>query len=1076
MQIGRIRRKDGAFYPPIKSTIFNNRTALSLCSRVLFCFLLSQIATAQPVQLKFEHLTLENGISHSKVNCIVQDFRGFMWFGTDEGLNRYDGYQFTVYQNNSNDPGSLSANFIRCLLEDSGGNLWIGTEIGGLNRYDRAQERFTHFTADSASDIRLHDNYINSIVEDRNGNLWLGTNNGIELLDVKKKKAFPFFPDNSGNVQNEVNKVNVVYMDRKQNLWVGTNSRGLCLFDTNQKRFTHYRHAKGNPGSLSDDEIFSIHEDLQGNLWIGTNKGVLNRFDPARHSFQKFYLNENTTEIVVIRAILDDGKGNLWVGNRFGVHNFDRKTNRFMHYVHDPENPSSLSQNSVQVIYKDAKGDLWIGTRGGLNYLNKDMQPFTHYRASANNPKYLNNQVVYAICEDRQGDLWFGTEEGGLNRLNRKTGLFTYYTHEIENPNSLNANNIKAILEDRDGNLWICTFNGGLNCYDRKNDRFIHYMHDPSNPNSITHNDVMAILEDRSGILWVGTYENGLDRFDKKNHRFVHILNSKNVQGSNTVQPLMEDHEGKIWAGLNHFQVGVFDKTTGKWTIMKLDERMNFNVRCLLEDHAHTIWFGTLGGGLYFWNRKQKIQVALTKQNGLTSNVIYGILEDRHGNLWLSTTNGLVRYNPATKAIKTFFKENGLLSNQFCYNAYFTNRNGTMFFGGIQGVTAFHPDSVRENTYLPPVVITDFKIFNKPVAIGGKNPILKQSICETREITLSHKQSVFTFEFSALNFASSRQNQYAYRMEGFERDWNYVNDRRFATYTNLKHGRYTFRVKAANNDGVWNEQGASIRLMILPPFWLKWWFKVAGVIAALFVIKHTINYQVQKRNVLKARALANVAQLKLLRNQMNPHFLFNAHNSIRSMILIDKDRAWQMVTELSEFLRYTLLNFNKIEATLGDEISAVNNYLHIEKIRYRDSLEVSFQIDESAKECLVPAFFLQPLIENAIKYGMQTSSMPLRVSIAIHCHRKMLSIDVSNTGKLVHVSVNPSEGDEAHGTSIDNIRKRLEILFKDQHTFQLFEKNSWVHVKMKIRYDKSQQEKWIQPEQLAMQEKFAEIK
>jgi len=1076
MQVGRIKKKREAGLSPAMSTVPKYRTAWSLCIQTLFYLLLSRVATAQHVQLKFEHLTLENGISHSKVNCIVQDSRGFMWFGTDEGLNRYDGYQFTVYQNNSNDPGSLSANFIRCLFEDSSGNLWIGTEIGGLNRYDRAQERFIHLTTDSISDIRLHNNYINSIVEDRDGNLWLGTNNGIECLDVKKKMAFPFFPYDASHAQNEVNKVNVVYIDRKQNLWVGTNSRGLCRFDPGQKRFIRYRHHPGDPGSLSDDEIFSIHEDLQGNLWIGTNKGVLNRFDPARNTFHKFYLTENTTEIAVIRAILDDGKGNLWVGNRFGVHNFDRKTHRFVHYVHDPENPSSLSQNSVQVIYKDAKGDLWIGTRGGLNYLNMDIQPFTHFRASASNPRYLNNQVVYAICEDRQGDLWFGTEEGGLNRLNRKTGMFSYYTHEKNDPNSLNANNIKAILEDRDGTLWISTFNGGLNCFDRKNGRFIHYMHDPADPYSITHNDVMAILEDRIGNLWVGTYENGLDRFDKKNRRFVHILNSENIQGSNTVQPLMEDHEGKIWAGLNRFQVGVLDKTTGKWTVMKLDERMNFNVRCLLEDQAHNLWFGTLGGGLYFWDRRQKVRVALTKQDGLPSNVIYGILEDRRGNLWLSTTNGLVRYNPVTKAIKTFFKENGLLNNQFCYNAYFANRNGTMFFGGIQGVTSFHPDSVRENTYLPPVVITDLKIFNKPVAIGGKNPVLKQSICETREITLSHKQSVFAFEYAALNFASSKQNQYAYMLEGFEHDWNYVNDRRFATYTNLKHGKYTFRVKAANNDGIWNERGAAIRLTILPPFWLKWWFKVASVIAVLFVIKHTINYQIQKRNVLKARALANIAQLKLLRNQMNPHFLFNAHNSIRSMILIDKERAWQMVTELSEFLRYTLLNFNKIEATLGEEISAVNNYLHIEKIRYRDSLEVSFHIDEAAKECLVPAFFLQPLVENAIKYGMQTSPTPLRVSITIRYRRRLLSIDVSNTGKLVHASENPSEGEEAHGTSIDNIRKRLGILFKDQHTFQLFEKDSWVHVKMKIHYDKSQQEKWIQPEQMVMQEKYTENK
>jgi hypothetical protein len=354
---------------------------------------------------------------------------------------------------------------------------------------------------------------------------------------------------------------------------------------------------------------------------------------------------------------------------------------------------------------------------------------------------------------------------------------------------------------------------------------------------------------------------------------------------------------------------------------------------------------------------------------------------------------------------------------------------------------------------VPPVVITKLKIFNKDVEIGGGDGILSKSITETGKVSLSYRQSVFSFEFAALNYATSAQNQYAYRMEGFDQEWNWVGSRRFATYTNLNPGTYTFRVKAANNDGLWNEEGASIRVTIRPPFWESWWFKVLGVVLLLLIIKHFYDYHVQKRNVLEATSLANLSQLKLLRYQMNPHFLFNAHNSIRSMILIDKDRAWQMITELSEFFRYTLLNFNKVFAPLGEEIDAVNNYLHIEKIRYGDSLEVSFQIDEAAGKCSVPTFLFQPLVENAIKYGMQTSPMPLKVVVSIVLNGGALSIDVSNSGKLLNHPVEDDKKEEVHGTSLENIKKRLEIMFEDRYGFQLYEEDGWVHTKIRIRYE-----------------------
>ncbi len=1022
---------------------------------IIVLLFISHPLHAQENGLKFEHFSIEDGLSHSKVNCIFQDHRGFLWLGTNEGLNKFDGYEFTVYRWKPNDPQGLSAQLIRAVLQDRKGNFWIGTEGGGINLFDRDSESFRHFTPDSSSEIRISGQDVNSIIEDRQGNLWLGTSNGLDHFDLQNKKVTNYFPPSLEHAPPRAKIINVVYEDRQNNLWVGTLNSGLWLFHRDEKNFTRFQYDARDPHSLGDNDVRSIHEDSRGNLWIGTTFGGLNLFDREKKTFRRFFLEKNDAEGATIRAIFDDGRGSLWVGDRSGLYQFDPQTYRFIHHQHDPDNPYSLSHNSVQCIFKDAKGDLWIGTRDGLNFINTDKSNFTHYQAKAGDRRFLNNKVVYAILEDRQGNLWFGTEEGGLNYLDRKTGLFTYYEHDGKNPHSLSVDNIKALLEDRDGNLWIGTFQGGLNFFERKSQRFFHYQNRPDDHTSLAGNEVMALLLDNEGELWAGTFANGLDRWDKSNRRFIHLFDEIGTPGYRMITALMQDRQGKIWIGSNRGRLGCWDKKKREFKHYQLpiNNIITIEIRPIFEDEAGNLWIGTTGGGLFFFNRRDETFKSFTMLEGLPSNIIYGILPDEQKHLWLSSTNGLVKFNPQTGESKTYYKENGLQSNQFWYNAFLKTRNGEMLFGGINGVTAFYPENIRENNYVPPVVITSLKIFNRPVEINGPDGILQESITATSEITLSHQHSVFSFEFAALNYAISAQNQYAYKMEGFDKDWNLVDNRRFATYTNLNPGTYTFRVKAANNDGVWNKQGAAIRVTITPPFWQTWWFKALGFALLLLIIKHVYDYQVQKRNVIEAKSLANLAQLKLLRSQMNPHFLFNAHNSIRSMILIDKERAWQMITELSEFFRYTLLNFDKVAASLDEEIKAVDNYLHIEKIRYRDSLAVSFHIDETAKKCSVPAFLFQPLVENAIKYGMQTSVTPLRVEVSIMLNDGLLSIDVSNTGKLITDVEGDGEKEEAHGTSLENLKQRLELMFKDQYGFQLYEEDGWVHAKIRIDYE-----------------------
>ncbi len=1006
---------------------------------------------SQEYQIKFDHLTIDQGLSHSKVNCIYQDSRGFLWFGTNEGLNRYDGYDFTVFQKEPNQDEGLSANLIRCIIEDRNGLMWIGTEAGGVNIYDRKKNAFHHFKSDSASDLRISDNDVNWIVEDNHGYIWLGTGRGIDRIDLTalEVKNYLLHPETK---QPELNEVSVMYIEDSGKFWIGTFSSGLILFNPENDKFANFQHDRNDPSTVSDNDIRSIYKDMNGNLWIGTYSGGLNLFNRKTGGFTQYYFDKDIPETRSIKAILDFGDGTLWVGTRSGLYLFDPKSGTFERYVYDPNNAYSISQNNIMAIFRDRRGDIWIGTWGGVNYRSTIKSKFLHLRADAKNPKHLNHSVVYAILEDRHRNLWFGTEEGGVNFLNRKTGTFRYYKYDPENPSSLSSANIKALVEDRRGNIWIGTYQGGVNILDPRSGKCIHYKHNPADPGSLSDDDVFAILIDSDDIVWIGTNGGGLNRFDPKKQRFVRYK-FEGEYSFDDVYALHEDSNGTIWMGGNERYVGRLDKRSGKLRTYKLNiDISGIEVRSIHEDKNGNLYFCTIGGGLHFLDVGQDTFKIYSKTNGLSSNIIHGILEDAADNLWISSSNGLSKLTPATGDIKTFYRENGIQSNQFCYNAFCKTRAGELLFGGINGVTMFQPEDIKDNTYLPPVVITDFKIFSKSVKISDKDGILQNHISETKEISLNYKHSVISFEFSALNYFISKQNKYAYIMEGFDADWNYVNEQRIATYTNLDPGEYVFRVKAANNDGYWNEEGASVQITISPPFWKTIWFKfiLAGLIG--LVIFHLMSDQKRRRDILRANSLANLNQLKLLRSQMNPHFLFNALGSIRSMILIDKDRAWQMISELSEFFRYSLQTFNKIGSSLDGEIEAAHSYLNIEKIRFRESLKVTFNIDDNARDCIVPVFTLQPLIENAIKHGMQTSKLPLTIVIDISFHEEKLTINIANTGKLLSQMAAPNNDSEIHGTAIENIKKRLQLMFEKNYTFELFEEEGWVHAKMVIDY------------------------
>jgi ligand-binding sensor domain-containing protein/signal transduction histidine kinase len=801
---------------------------------------------SQEERIDFEHFMLESGLSSSTIHCIFQDNQGFLWLGTSNGLNKYDGYNFKTYRYQPENPNSLSENVVRTIIQDRAGNLWIGTFGGGVNRFDPRTETFKHYRNIPGKPNSLRNNFVFSILEDRAGMLWIGTfAGGLDRFDprtgtFKNYLDIPGDPTSlSGNV------VRTIYEDRAGILWIGTLGGGLNKFSPKTGTFTHYMADPTNPNRLSNNFVATILEDQDhaGILWIGTSGGGLNKFDTKTGTFTHFPADPGNPKSLSsndIRKIYLDQTGVLWVGTVSGLDRFDRKKKEFIRYLEDSTDPGSLSDNSIRSIYEDRSGVIWIGTEfGGLNKFNRMKKKFYHYYHVSNDSNSLSDNTVTAIYQDRSGIVWIGTY-GGLNKWDRKNEIFTPYQNNPRDPTSLSENKVWSIYEDRSGELWIGTL-GGLNYFDRKNETFTRYLADPNNPNSLSDNRIMSIAEDRRGFLWLGTF-NGLNRFDPVNKKFKHyqIIAGEHPGSSshNTIISLFEDRHGGLWIGTLE-GLNKFNPETDTFTRYRADpgNRRSLSsdiINVIYEDHGGILWIGT-HGGLNKYERKADAFTHYRMKAGLPSDMILGILEDDHGNLWICTDNGLSKFNPGTGQFKNYDSSDGLQGNEF-RNGCCKSKSGEMFFGGVNGFNAFFPDSIIDNPYPPNVVITDFKISNKSVAIGEEvegRVILEKHISETSEINLSYKDTTLSFEYVGLHYEAPGSNLYAYKMEGLEKDWNYVGNRRFAIYPHLHPGHYVFKVKASNNDNVWNETGASINIDIPPPYWQEWWFRV--LLGAIFI-------------------------------------------------------------------------------------------------------------------------------------------------------------------------------------------------------------------------------------------------
>ncbi len=776
----------------------------------------------------FEHLTVKEGLSQADVNCILQDSRGFMWIGTQDGLNRYDGYVFKVYKQDPGNPRSLNDSWIVSIAETPDGTLWVGTLVNPtfLNRFDRLTETFTQVPLDSAPLRGARISAVRPSYEDVFGDVWSGTLGGGLMRRNSRTGGLTTYkhnPAEPGSIADD--RVFSVAGDHLGEIWIGTHE-GLDRFDRRSGSFVHYRHDEKDPQSLSDNWVWPIFEDRTGVLWIGTFRGGLNRFDRATGRFVRFRHQESDPRSISddrLYSIYQDTSGLIWVGTaEHGVDRFHPELSAFARYSHAPADPASLINNNVVSAFVARSGIPWIGTRGGLERLDRSTQKFTHYTHDPSNPRSIADNTVECMVEDRSGLMWVGTVAGGLDRFDPRTGQFSHFRHDPSNAKSLSDNRIYALADGRDGVLWVGTYGGGLNSFDRSSGTFTCYAHNDSMPGSLGAPGIFALCEDHDGVLWVGTFGGGLDRLSRETGTFTHFRHD--------------------------------DADTGSLS--------NNVVACIHEDRAGTLWVGTAGGLNRFDRGTGKFR-RYSQKDGLPNDVIFGILEDDRGYLWMSTNRGLSKFDARRELFRNYDENDGLQGNEFNQGAYGSDpRTGEMYFGGGNGFNLFHPDSVRENPFMPPVVFSSFTRYNNDDKDG--KPIEEKGVSAKSEIVLSYKDNVAIFEFAALNYYNTFKNQYAYRLEGYNDNWIRLGTDHRATFTNLDGGGYTLNVRGSNNDGVWNDEGASLRLIVMPPWWrTKWAYGTYVVLflCALYLIRRfEINRQAQKTQVRESNLRARAAE------------------------------------------------------------------------------------------------------------------------------------------------------------------------------------------------------------------------
>ena len=1039
-----------------------------------------------PQRVTFEHLTVEDGLAHNSGLYLVQDREGFLWIGTQNGLSRYDGYNFKNYIHQPGDTTSLSGSYINSLYLDHSGALWVGTNQGGLNRFNRIDDSFTSYQYKPDDPFSIGEGAVYSINEDKYNNLWVGINpSGLYLLDRKTEKFYHYENNANDPLSIQGKRVYYIFKDGEDHLWIGTDkglNKMIYIEDStsvNEFRlmhpdilenhltiqgklfyFIHWFNERANSNSLINDEVIVIAEDTLINgseFWIGTLSGISRlRFDDNDKSvFNNIYnfpglkLNQNINSIW---SIFIDEQKYVWIGTSGnGLIRYDISNNNYMQFGVNDKTHKSFAGNTVRSIFKDNSGVIYFGTEneGVYKYLSSGKK-FSYYKHTAEDPYTISSNNITALFEDSNGRLWVGTKHGGLNRLDRSlesSGRFISYKHESDDPGSILHNHIRGIYEDRFGKLWIGSWSlsGGLNQYDPVTDSFIHFQHDDDNPGSLSENQVRVISEDKNGNLWIGLSETGLDRYDRITNKFVHYQHNPSNPKSlsdNVVMSIYTDSNGDLWISTFNGGLNKFNPKANDFTHYKFDNSNQFSIShnrvwSVYEDKAGRFWVGT-SRGLNLMNRKTGEFIYFTEEDGLGNNTVYGILEDDAGSLWLGTEKGISKatvvsaddfYSTKVQII-SYDKDDNLSGLEFNAGAYFKSRSGKMFFGSVNGLLGFFPDSIKNNQHIPPVVINSFKVYEKEIELDS-------AITEKKLINLSYQQNFISLEFAALDFQAPDKNQYAFKLEGATDNWINIGNRRYVSFSNLDPGFYKFRIKASNNDGLWNEEGTSLSIIIHPPFWMTDWFRILSgslLLISFILLIRFISTQKLKKKLHEAEIQQKLqGERERISRELHDSIGANLTSIITGLEISkryskknDKKNLIENISSLEDHTRNTIDELRQTIWSLHNEVNQVKelnekikeHILH--KAKFGDEPKIQFYFDGdiklSSSEALNLFRIVQESINNAIKYANSSE-----IKIDVKTDDSKLTIIVRDDG--AGFDQGRTEMD-SNGLGIINMKKR----------------------------------------------------
>ncbi|WP_345954898.1 two-component regulator propeller domain-containing protein [Mucilaginibacter sp. PAMB04168] len=1034
------------FISKIYST-FINKVLLLVC---VYTAVFITTATAQKGNINFTALTSKDGLSSNTINAICKDKLGLLWFATDEGLNRFDGKDFKVYRYRPEDTAGLKSKEVVALHEDKQGRLWIGTMGGSLHCYNRNSDTFAHYNS-GKGDRNTSSDDIKSICSDYKGKIWIGTLDGVNVLDPESKRISKLSVNAKMSASLDSQAIFCVFEDSHRRMWVGTN-KGLYHYNRQSKQFIPFRHNNSNPSSLVSDTVNTIAEDKSGNVWVGTING-LSMLMPDNKTFKNFKFNVHSPQSIssnTIYAIAAEDKDNLWVGTEGGLDIIHVKSGQVSRYKPDGRNKFSLTSRSVRSIFIDKHGICWLGTyEGGINKYDKNLTLFNLKQSNAFDPFGLSAPFITAFAEAANGDVFIGTDGGGLNLFHRKTGLFTH--QDIQPAHGIFSSGLPILTMalDRQKQLWIGTFRNGLFIYNTQSGQYRQVKQGRA-ANEINDDDIFCLKEDHEGRMWVGTNGSGVSVYNPASGTFQRFTN-KPVSADDVAVPLNgfiraieEDRQGNIWIGSYGSGLAVYNRKLKKCILYDkahYSQLPSNKILSLLADHQGNIWIGTSGDGLVMLNQKTHTFSTFTDKNGLPNGLIHKILEDKNGMIWMSTNRGISRFDPVTKKFKSFSRYNGLQNNVFMNGAGISTASGELFFGGVEGFNYFNPLEIKTNTTPPVVLITDLKVANKSVNPGGSGSPIQQQISVAKEIVLNYKRN-FSISYVALNFTAPQQNQYAYRLVDFDKDWIPAGSSTTATYTNLDPGKYVFEVKACNNDGVWNDKSTRISIIIRPPFWMTVYAYIVYALlftALLLFIRHRGILKLQKKfaleqEQLKARQAIEQEKREAERlhelDLMKIKFLTNLSHEFRTPISLIMGPAEKMLTQdpgnsnagqlqmikrnarrllnlVNQLLDFRKMEEHELKLNLAD--GEIISFLKEAADSFFDIAErkrITFKFESQVKQ-LYASFdhdklerIIFNLLSNAFKFTPEGGAVTVQVeeALLISSEDKWLRISVTDTG------------------------------------------------------------------------------